>query len=258
MLTRRVEALLVAALFIAAPVALRAQEVLTVRGVIANVSWGVSRGTLEVQSFQSTGKPIRSFVDGLDLSDLRAKGLPRNVFQRGDDVIVCGSPASTPRPDGLVSISADLIILEDGRQIILDDAGAKECLSDVVPAPSTAARRGRSAAAPTGSPVAPMTTSPVQPMLTPPVQPMLNSPVQPIASSPVLPLGSPRNGTTRPAVAPDQAPQRVPLDAIDLSYLQLYDHDQPVQITGRVTRVDWTQPNTYVYLTVSGVRGLSK
>jgi hypothetical protein len=42
---------------------------------------------------------------------------------------------------------------------------------------------------------------------------------------------------------------RIPEDPVDQTYWPLYDRERPVTLTGKVTRVDWTTPNTYIFMT---------
>jgi len=44
----------------------------------------------------------------------------------------------------------------------------------------------------------------------------------------------------------------IPSDPLDRAFWELYDRDRSVTLTGKVTRVEWTQPNTYIYLQANG------
>jgi len=47
-------------------------------------------------------------------------------------------------------------------------------------------------------------------------------------------------------------PALIPSDPLDRGYWELYDSDKEVTLTGKVTRVDWANPNSYVYLMADG------
>lgn len=56
-----------------------------------------------------------------------------------------------------------------------------------------------------------------------------------------------------PAPEPGSATaQPIPADPLELGYWELYDREEPVSITGTVSRVEWTHPNTYIYMTSNG------
>ena len=44
----------------------------------------------------------------------------------------------------------------------------------------------------------------------------------------------------------------IPSDPLDRAYWELYDRDKPVTLTGKVTKVDWTNPNAYIYIAANG------
>jgi hypothetical protein len=44
----------------------------------------------------------------------------------------------------------------------------------------------------------------------------------------------------------------IPSDPLDRAYWELYDREKSVTLTGKVTRVDWLQPNTYIYIQANG------
>jgi hypothetical protein len=44
----------------------------------------------------------------------------------------------------------------------------------------------------------------------------------------------------------------IPSDPLDRGTWELYDRDKPVTLTGKVTRVDWANPNSYIYLAAEG------
>jgi hypothetical protein len=50
-------------------------------------------------------------------------------------------------------------------------------------------------------------------------------------------------GTLRPAL--------IPPDEFDRAYWELYDRDKHVTISGKVTRVNWTNPNAYIFVQTS-------
>jgi len=47
-------------------------------------------------------------------------------------------------------------------------------------------------------------------------------------------------------------PAAVPSDEFDRAYWELYDRDKYVTISGKVTRVNWTNPNSYIFIQASG------
>jgi hypothetical protein len=44
----------------------------------------------------------------------------------------------------------------------------------------------------------------------------------------------------------------IPDDPVDRAYWELYDPEKSVTLSGKVSRVDWTMPNSYVYLSAEG------
>jgi hypothetical protein len=48
------------------------------------------------------------------------------------------------------------------------------------------------------------------------------------------------------------APAAIPSDPLDRAYWELYDRARSVTLTGKVTRVDWLMPNSYIYLVADG------
>jgi len=44
----------------------------------------------------------------------------------------------------------------------------------------------------------------------------------------------------------------IPSDPLDRGYWEMYDRERSVTLTGKVTRVDWLMPNTYIYLSAEG------
>jgi len=44
----------------------------------------------------------------------------------------------------------------------------------------------------------------------------------------------------------------IPSDPLDRAYWEMYDRARTVTLTGRITRVDWSNPNTYIYLSARG------
>jgi Family of unknown function (DUF6152) len=55
-----------------------------------------------------------------------------------------------------------------------------------------------------------------------------------------------------PAPPGTVAPAAIQSDPLDRAYWEFYDREKSVSLTGKVTRVDWSNPNTYIYLTVDG------
>jgi len=60
----------------------------------------------------------------------------------------------------------------------------------------------------------------------------------------VMPGSSPA-GTASPAL--------IPSDPLDRAYWELYDSDKQVTISGKITKVTWTDPNTYIFVNANGV-----
>lgn len=44
----------------------------------------------------------------------------------------------------------------------------------------------------------------------------------------------------------------IPADPLDRAYWEMYDRARTVTLTGKITRVDWSNPNTYIYLSARG------
>ena len=44
----------------------------------------------------------------------------------------------------------------------------------------------------------------------------------------------------------------IPSDPLDRGYWELYDSGKSVTLTGKVTKVDWVNPNSYIYLAADG------
>jgi hypothetical protein len=57
----------------------------------------------------------------------------------------------------------------------------------------------------------------------------------------------------KPEVAPPGSvtPPLIP-DPMDRAFWVLYDRDRQITLTGKVTRVNWTEPNTYIFLLANG------
>ena len=51
-----------------------------------------------------------------------------------------------------------------------------------------------------------------------------------------------------PAVPGTTTGASIPSNPLDRAYWELYDPQRSVTLTGKVTRVDWTNPNSYIYL----------
>lgn len=55
-------------------------------------------------------------------------------------------------------------------------------------------------------------------------------------------------------VMPDRPPagtaagSAVPSDPLDRAYWELYDRQKPITLTGKVTKVDWANPNSYIFM----------
>ena len=71
--------------------------------------------------------------------------------------------------------------------------------------------------------------------------------------------GKPGAGAVTPpnqgyVVMPDPTPagtatvSPIPSDPLDRAYWELYDRQRSITLTGKVTRVDWSNPNSYIYL----------
>jgi hypothetical protein len=44
----------------------------------------------------------------------------------------------------------------------------------------------------------------------------------------------------------------IPADPLDRAYWEMYDRERPITLTGKVTRVDWTMPNSYIFMAADG------
>jgi len=55
-----------------------------------------------------------------------------------------------------------------------------------------------------------------------------------------------------PVSAGTASPAAIPPDASDQAFWAMYDRDKHVTITGKVTRVNWSNPNTYIFVQSSG------
>jgi hypothetical protein len=51
-----------------------------------------------------------------------------------------------------------------------------------------------------------------------------------------------------PVPAGEAHPAVIPSDEFDRAYWELYDRDKRVTISGKVTRVSWTNPNSYIFI----------
>jgi hypothetical protein len=47
-------------------------------------------------------------------------------------------------------------------------------------------------------------------------------------------------------------PAAIPSDEFDRAYWELFDRDKYVTISGKVTKVNWTNPNAYIFIQASG------
>ena len=124
---------------------------------------------------------------------------------------------------------------------------AAALLTAVLPTLLMAQARGRY---PQRRNVAPVTRG-TQPAATPAVPPAPVEPATPGAGNGAVP----KQGYV---VMPDRvpagtaAPPLIPSDPLDRAYWELYDRNRTVTITGKVTKVDWTNPNSYIYLAAEG------
>jgi uncharacterized protein YdeI (BOF family) len=91
------------------------------------------------------------------------------------------------------------------------------------------------------------------------------SPMSPLSQElprfpPVTPRGAgtvtpPEGGYVAPPepASPGTVPSaRIPSDEVDRAFWELYDRDKHVTLTGKVTAVNWTQPNVYIFVAASG------
>jgi hypothetical protein len=58
----------------------------------------------------------------------------------------------------------------------------------------------------------------------------------------VMPESAPPGSVTPPLIP----------DPMDRAFWTLYDRDRQVTLSGKVTRVDWTNPNTYIFMVANG------
>jgi len=105
----------------------------------------------------------------------------------------------------------------------------------------------RTAPAPAAQPAPPADSSTTD--ATPEAKPQPSEPTR--AGTVILPNQGyvPQPDQPTPGTASNSA---IPSDPLDRAYWELYDRDKSVTLTGKVTRVDWTQPNTYIYLQANG------
>jgi hypothetical protein len=97
------------------------------------------------------------------------------------------------------------------------------------------------------------------------------TPARGAAANPEAARGTPANAPPEPArgpgrvsppeggyyVMPESAPAgsvTPPLipDPMDRAFWTLYDRDRQITLSGKVTRVNWTNPNTYIFLQANG------
>lgn len=102
---------------------------------------------------------------------------------------------------------------------------------EAVPAPAEPVNRGAGAVVPPvqGYVVVPPATPGV---LTPPNQGYVEGPATARAGS---------------AAGPG-----IPSDPLDLGYWEMYDRAQSLTLTGKVSKVDWSNPNSYIYISAQG------
>src|SRR4026207_1152108 len=55
-----------------------------------------------------------------------------------------------------------------------------------------------------------------------------------------------------PAPAGKVYPAAIPSDEFDRAFWELYDRDKYVTLSGKVTKVTWSNPNSYIYVMASG------
>ena len=68
------------------------------------------------------------------------------------------------------------------------------------------------------------------------------NPTPPEAGYVVMPEAAPPGSITPPIIP----------DPMDRAFWTLYDRDKQVTLSGKVTKVDWTNPNAYIFLVASG------
>ena len=86
---------------------------------------------------------------------------------------------------------------------------------------------------------------------------------QPPATIPSVPAPPTPAGKVTPpnqgyVIMPESAPAGsvagapIPSDPLDRAYWEMYDRQRPITLTGKVTRVDWTMPNSYIFMAAEG------
>ena len=73
----------------------------------------------------------------------------------------------------------------------------------------------------------------------------------PVAGTVIAPEGG-YVTAPEPVPAGKVYPAAIPSDEFDRAYWELYDRDKHVTISGKVTRVTWSNPNSYIYVAANG------
>src|SRR5262245_20297302 len=138
-----------------------------------------------------------------------------------------------------------IVAILSGGSLLGQAGGAQEN----TPAPPTQNR----ADFPEPAPFPPAPPAPVDPgagAVVPPVQGYV--PVAPATPGVVTP---PNGGYVPSAVSAPAASvtgSAIPADPLDRAYWEMYDRARTVTLTGKITRVDWSNPNTYIFLSSRG------
>jgi hypothetical protein len=80
----------------------------------------------------------------------------------------------------------------------------------------------------------------------------------PPTAAPPTPAGKVTPPNQGYVVMPESAPAgsvastAIPADPLDRAYWEMYDRQRPITLTGKVTRVDWTMPNSYIFMAAGG------
>jgi hypothetical protein len=217
------------------------KRVLTVTGTIRSVQWANPHVMIELESAGTEGRGVRWVLEGGSPSTLTRAGVRRQDLAYGDVLSACGYGGKSARPDGVVAMAAEQIVIGGAQRFKISSYGIDTCLqgpTSVTPAPLVTADPGSSRDGseffddtPAGRFENP-----------PPVQPFGNPPVT--AYYPALTRG----GLPRSELRPPQ-----PTSAFENSDLTQYDRSKSIHFTARVTAIDLAAaPNTYIFVTALG------
>jgi hypothetical protein len=235
-----------------------ADAVFQMTGRVLSVQLGSPHSTIQLEVRRDGTRQLWT-LHGDNPAQLAATGLTARTLRSADRIVVCGylpktsreeSNAPTPT-DAALQVFAEQITLSDGRKINFASNGPGSCLDPIVPEAANRYNRIPGTGVRTESlPIVPMSTGPVDPTADSPVLSAVRATRPPSVDAPSGPRMQP---PVPPSVPTAAVQERIPYDPLEAGYLELYDRQKPVNLTGKVTRVDWTQPNTYIFMTVNNV-----